>query len=100
MTNTAGMRRVSVAEAKAQLPSLLREVDRDPATAIEVTRHGVVVGAIVGAKALAKIQKRSAPDPYRDWKAWRAKVNPSLLGDTDDLLVEEDEHVPAPMKLP
>ncbi len=98
MDHNSGMRRVSVAEAKAHLPELLREADHTPSATIEVTRHGVVVGAIVGPKALKKLKTRPT-DPYRAWRRWRSTVEPRLLGDTDDLLSEIDEPLPPPIDL-
>ena len=90
------MRRVSVAEAKAKLPRLLREVDRSPDELIEVTRHGVVVGAIVGTKGLEKLRKPVARDPYAAWSEWREKRERGVVGDTDDLLSSVDDLLPEP----
>jgi prevent-host-death family protein len=91
------MKRVSVAEAKAHLPELLRKVDRAPRAAIEVTRHGVVVGAIVGTRALEKLKRTTRNDPYRAWLKWRAAVDERVLSDTSDLFERIDEPTPPPV---
>lgn len=91
------MKRVSVAEAKAHLPELLRKVDRAPRSAIEVTRHGVVVGAIVGTRALEKLKQTRAADPYRAWLKWRAAVDESVLSKTSRVFEGIDEPTPPPV---
>ncbi|HWL88923.1 MAG TPA: hypothetical protein VNO21_24130 [Polyangiaceae bacterium] len=91
-------RRVSVAEAKARLPELLRDADRAPRATIEVTRHGVVVGAIIGPKALSRLKKPKKPNPYEAWRKWRSTVEPGILGDTADLFEGIDRPTPPPIE--
>jgi prevent-host-death family protein len=62
------MKRVSVAEARNNLPALIHETETEP---IEILRRGKPVAVLVSVEEFARIPPR--PGFYDAMMAWRAK---------------------------
>ncbi len=90
------MRDVSVAEARSELPAIVRAAERGrPA---RITRRGKAVAAIVSIRELERLTA-ARPTFAEAYERWRRTVDPDVLESGPDFVPPRDRSTGRPVKL-
>lgn len=84
-------KRLSVAEARHQLPRVLHEIEEGGA--VEITRRGKAVAVLMSTAEYQRLTEKK-PDLWEALQEWRKTVDWDTLGDVDEIWADVRDRSP------